>query len=154
MIAHLIRLRNSPFLKGKNPVLTSKQPSILIVDDEKPIRDLLEIYLEGFKVYVASDGRQALEICGRPDLDLDILVTDILMPQINGRELANRICSIKPFIKVLFISAYSAEILSHYNLCPDGADYIKKPFTRAVLLDRINRVWATSPHWKELVSKP
>ena len=134
-------------------MLASKLPSILIVDDEKPIRELLAIYLEGFKVYIAADGRQALEICSRPDLDLDILLTDILMPQMNGRELANRVCSIKPFIKVMFISAYSADILSHYNLCPDGADYIKKPFTRAELLDRISRVWASSPNWKELVSK-
>ncbi len=136
-------------------MLARKNPTILVVDDEKPIRDLIRIHLEsaGIRVLDAGSGRDALEIAGKPDADVDILLTDILMPQMHGRELANRLCSIKPYIKVLFISAYSADILSEYNLCPDGADYIRKPFTKDALLERIARVWASSPLWKELVEK-
>lgn len=69
----------------------------------------------------------AIQLASDPENQFDILLTDIIMPQMNGRELANRLCSFKPFIKVLFVSAYSAEILKHHNLCPQGADYIKKP---------------------------
>jgi DNA-binding response OmpR family regulator len=119
------------------------------------VRELIRIYLEeeGFKVHTADGGKQALEIITRPDILVDILITDILMPHMNGRDLATRVSSIKPYVKVLFISAYSADVLKHYNLCPDGADYIKKPFTKSQLLDRISNVSASSPQWKEILAR-
>lgn len=136
-------------------MLASRKPRILVVDDERSVRELIRINLEseGIKVYAAEGGKQALEICIKPDSAVDILITDILMPHMNGRDLANRISSIKPYIKVLFVSAYSAEILTQYNLCPEGADYIKKPFTKTQLLDRISRVWDSSPQWKEILAR-
>lgn len=131
-----------------------KKPTILIVDDERSIRELIGLNLSshGFEVFQAEAGRHALEIVADPDITIDLLITDILMPQMNGRELANKIFSIKPHIKVLFISAYSAEILTSHNLCPDGADFIKKPFTLNALLEKISLVWERGPKWKELVS--
>jgi two-component system cell cycle sensor histidine kinase/response regulator CckA len=136
-------------------MLAHRSPTILIVDDEKSVRELISLNLaaNGYEVFQAEEGRQAIKIAADPEIHIDILITDIIMPQMNGRELANRVCSIKPFIKVLFISAYSAEILSNYNLCPDGADFIKKPFTMDTLVERIWRVWESSPKWKELISK-
>lgn len=136
-------------------MLANRKPRILVVDDEKSIRELIRIHLEseGIKVYSADGGKKALEICMAPDTAVDILITDILMPHMNGRELATRISMLKPYIKVLFVSAYSAEILTQYNLCPDGADYIKKPFTKTQLMERISRVWASSPQWKEILAK-
>lgn len=136
-------------------MLASRKPHILVVDDEPNVLQLIRIFLEGdgFKVETASGGKQALEIITRPDVLVDILITDILMPQMNGRDLATRISSIKPYIKVLFISAYSADVLIHYNLCPAGADYIKKPFTKLQLLERIGQVWTSSPQWKEIMAR-
>jgi two-component system cell cycle sensor histidine kinase/response regulator CckA len=136
-------------------MLANKKPNILVVDDEESVRELICLFLEsaGFTVYQAPGGHEALQLIMSQDIIVDILVTDIIMPRMNGRELANRICSFKPYIKVLFVSAYSAQILTSQNLCPDGADYIRKPFNREVLLERISRVWASSPKWKELASK-
>lgn len=136
-------------------MLASRKPSILVVDDERSVRELIRLNLEsdGFEVYTAGGGKEAIQIAADPETIIDILLTDILMPHMNGKELANRISSMKPFIKVLFVSAYSAEILSSHRLCPEGADYIKKPFTKEALLERISQVWTSSPKWTELVHK-
>jgi two-component system cell cycle sensor histidine kinase/response regulator CckA len=135
-------------------MLANKQPNILIVDDEPQVRSWMQAILssQNYPVWTAENGKDAIKIAADPDSEIDILITDIIMPQMNGKDLANRIAAIRPFIKVLFISAYTAEILAPNNLCPEGADLIKKPFTRETLLDRISRVWASSPKWKELVS--
>lgn len=140
--------------KGDFKLLANKNPTLLIVDDERSVRELISLNLKaaGFEVYDAKSGREALEIAASPETNIDVLISDIIMPHMNGRDLANRIASMKPYIKVLFMSAYSAEILSNFKLCPDGADFIKKPFTMAALMERIGRVWASSPKWKELVS--
>jgi CheY-like chemotaxis protein len=136
-------------------MLTNKKPAILVVDDEDAVRELVCLFLEtsGFTVHKASGGREAINLVCQPDIVVDILLTDIIMPFMNGRELANRICSFKPHIKVIFISAYSAEILTSQNLCPSGSDYIRKPFSKESLVERISRVWALSPKWRELLAK-
>ncbi|MDB5104425.1 MAG: sensor histidine kinase response regulator [Fibrobacteres bacterium] len=133
----------------------NKKPNILIVDDQVSIRTLIRVLLEaeGYRVSEAGGGKDAIRITADPEAEIDILITDILMPQMNGKDLANRVSAIRPFIKVLFVSAYTAEILNHHDLCPEGADIIRKPFTREVLLDRVSRIWAVSPVWKTLVSK-
>ncbi len=125
------------------------------MDDEKSVRDLIQRILEsaGFAVYAVAGGREAIHAAADPDLPIDILVTDILMPYMNGKDLATRISSMRPLIKVVFVSAYSAGILTTHHLCPEGADFIKKPFTGHLLLERIDRVWAASPRWTDLVAK-
>ena len=135
-------------------MLASKKPTLLVVDDERSVRELISLNLKasGFEVYEAKSGREALDIAAAPETNIDVLISDIIMPHMNGRDLANRIASMKPHIKVLFMSAYSAEILSNFKLCPDGADYIRKPFTMAALVERIGRVWASSPRWREFVT--
>ncbi len=137
-------------------MLANRKPTILVVDDDQSVRELIVLFLEtsGFMVYQAPGGHEAMVLVTTPDIIIDILVTDIIMPKMNGKELANRVSTIKPHIKVLFVSAYSAEILTSQNLCPSGADYIRKPFNREVLLDKISKVWAMSPKWRELVFKP
>lgn len=136
-------------------MLANKTPTFLVVDDESPVREIIQLHLEsqGFQVFTADGGKAAIEIASRPETNIDILITDIIMPHMNGKDLANRISAIRPFIKVLFVSAYSAELLFSNNLCPEGCDIIRKPFTKEALLNRIGQLWASSPKWKELVSK-
>jgi CheY-like chemotaxis protein len=140
--------------KGSAVLLASRKPTILVVDDEKSVRELIRLSLEaeGYEVYTADGGKEAIRIASDPNALIDIIITDILMPHMHGKELANRISVMKPFIKVLFVTAYSAEILTSHHLCPEGADFIKKPFTKEILLERISRVWASSPKWTELVA--
>lgn len=119
-----------------------RAPLILVVDDEKEIRVLVRLMLEeeGFRVLDAESGREAILIAADPGYPISLLITDILMPHMNGRDLADRVASIRPTIKVLFISAYSAEILTAHNLCPDGSDYIKKPFNQKTLAAKVHAV--------------
>jgi two-component system, cell cycle sensor histidine kinase and response regulator CckA len=78
-------------------------------------------------------------------------VTDILMRQMNGKDLASRVSSILPYLTVLFGSAYSAAILDQHDLCPKGADVVKKPFTGKTLLSKIDALATAGHHWIELV---
>lgn len=136
-------------------MMAIRNPTILVVDDDQSVRELIVLFLEtsGYMAYQAPGGHEAMDLVTSPDIIVDILVTDIIMPRMNGKELANRVSSIKPHIKVLFVSAYSAEILTSQNLCPTGADYIRKPFNREVLLEKISKVWEMGPKWRELAFK-
>jgi CheY-like chemotaxis protein len=127
---------------GRTHVNDANKPLILVVDDEKDIRTLVRLMLEegGYRVIDAESGKDAIAIAANADDPISLLVTDILMPFMNGRDLADKIASIRPTLKVLFISAYSAEILTAHNLCPEGSDYIKKPFTAKTLLAKVAMV--------------
>lgn len=131
------------------------KPTILVVDDERSVRDLLRSILEeaGYHVLDASDGKEALKFFAIPTTKIDLLLTDVIMPNMNGRELANRISAFWPDVRVLFISAYAAEVLVSHNLAPDGADFIKKPFRKKELLENVTRIMSVSFAWKELISR-
>jgi CheY-like chemotaxis protein len=147
--------RPAAMIEEYSPVSWNRKPTILVVDDEPPVRELVSLFLvsAGYNVHQAASGREAMKLVTEDEIVLDFLVTDIIMPFMNGGDLANRICSIKPNLKVLFMSAYSAEILSGQNLYPEGAELIRKPFGKELLVDRVRRIWATGPKWKALVSR-
>lgn len=131
------------------------KPTVLVVDDEKPVRNLIRTILQGagYPVLDARDGKEALKMISLPGSKIDILVADVIMPGMNGKNLANRICAILPEVRVLFISAYTADVLAYHNLYPDGVDFLRKPFRRAELIEKVTRIMAVSFTWKELVSK-
>lgn len=113
--------------------------NILLVDDEKAIRETLKIILEdaGYRIFTASDGFEALEIIG--DNLIDILITDLKMPKMNGIELMERVLSIDPSIETIFISAY-ADIKSAIKAIKLGAiDYLEKSFTNEELISTIKK---------------
>lgn len=120
----------------------SRKPLVLLVDDEQDVRSVVRLMLEdgGYEVMEADGGKEALRLVSDFDNPITLLITDVLMPYMNGRDLANRITSIRPGIKVLFISAYSAEILSSYQIDPERTDFIRKPFDKKALLARIDKL--------------
>ena len=135
-------------------MLANRKPSVLVVDDEPNVLELIRMYLTdaGLDVFTADGGRAALGIAADRANPIDLLLTDVIMPYMNGWDLANRIYAVRPYIKVIFISAYSKEILAANRLCPNGTDLIRKPFSKEMLLDRISQVWAFSPKWRELIA--
>lgn len=113
--------------------------NILLVDDEKTIRETLKIILEdvGYKVYTAYDGYHALEIM--KNNIIDILITDLKMPKMDGIELMERAMTIEPSIETIFISAY-ADIKSAIKAVKLGAiDYLEKSFTNEELISTIEK---------------
>lgn len=128
-------------------------PPILIVDDEKVVRDIVRDWLvsAGYPVLEAHDGKTALQLVTQRSLQIGLLITDVIMPNMNGRELADRVSTIRPRLRVLFITAYSADILKGLGLCPDGVDLLRKPFDKDKLLAQVRRILTVSRPWRELV---
>ena len=100
----------------------------------------------------AEDGKTALQLITQRSLRIGLLITDVIMPRMNGRELADRVSLVRPELRVLFISAYTSEILVGLGLCPGGVDLLRKPFDRARLLGQVRRILTVSRTWRELTA--
>ncbi|MDU2196972.1 MAG: response regulator transcription factor, partial [Peptostreptococcaceae bacterium] len=109
---------------------------ILIVDDEKEIRELLEIYLqnEGYNVIKASDGKEALDIFNNEEIDL--LVLDVMMPNMDGLEVCKRIRESKN-VPILMLSAKSEDMDKIQGIMTGADDYMTKPFNSLELVVRV-----------------
>jgi two-component system, cell cycle sensor histidine kinase and response regulator CckA len=117
------------------------KPAILIVDDEAEIREYLRIILEdsGYRVIEADSGKAALSIAARQDPPLSLMITDVLMPHMHGKDLAMRVRSILPQLKILYMSGYALEILTDLKLCPDPAALMRKPLDVNATLATVKR---------------
>ncbi|MED1203494.1 response regulator transcription factor [Heyndrickxia acidicola] len=114
--------------------------TILIVDDEPTILDVSKRYLEkeNFKVLTASDGKEALEICQHNQINL--IVTDIMMPEVDGYDFILQVLDLDEEIPFLFISAKTQEKDRLYSLTLGADDYITKPFSPRELVLRIKNI--------------
>ena len=130
-------------------------PTILIVDDETAVRDIVREWLLSaeYPVLEAHDGRSALQIVTQKGLRIDLLITDVIMPKMNGRELADRVSLIRPELRVLFISAYASDVLTGLGLCPSGVDLLRKPFSKAQLIGQVRRILTVSRTWRDLTAR-
>lgn len=106
-------------------------PTILVVDDEETVRHIVGRMLgaSGFTLIEAKDGREALQLVQQREEPPDLILTDVVMPLLNGGELAQRVCSIRPEQRILLMSAYALEDLRQRGLYPEGLPFIQKPFT-------------------------
>lgn len=93
----------------------------------------------------------AVKLASETPLHLDLLITDVLLPYVNGRDLANKVCQCRPNLKVLFISGYPIEVLESHSLCPSQADLLLKPFSRLELAGKVAQVLERGSAWKDLV---
>jgi len=116
--------------------------TVLVVEDEEAVRRLVVEVLkrQGYNVLQAENGIEALEILnGNADL-LDLMVTDIVMPRMGGPEVAERVREMRPDIKVLFMSGYSADTDRHQALAAEGTSFLPKPFTPTQLAARVRQL--------------
>ena len=110
---------------------------VLVVDDERAVRRVLRTFLErnSYKVVEAAGGEEALALfAAQPEIDL--LITDLRMPGINGNELVRRVLAERPDLPVLFTSAYPGEIDEAFSHC----EVLAKPFTGAQLIRKVARL--------------
>lgn len=134
-------------------MLDLQRKIVLVVDDEENVRKTVRGFLESFGAYVmeADGAPMGVKLAYATPLKIDLLITDVLLPYINGRDLANRVSMCRPDIRVLFISGYPLEVLESHGLCPSNADLLLKPFTRLELGERVSDILAKGPAWKTLV---
>jgi signal transduction histidine kinase/ActR/RegA family two-component response regulator len=118
--------------------------TILVVEDEEPLRKLLSTALKKYqyRVIEADNSLNALHICENDDRRIDVLLTDVVMPSIHGRELADRIRKMRPDIAVLYISGYSDEIIARHDVMESKVPLLQKPFSPEQLARRIREVLA------------
>ena len=116
--------------------------TILLAEDEEMVRELaIEIFQEaGYTVLDAPDGAAALAICDRHEGCIDLLVTDLVMPGMNGIELARRVCRSRPGIPVLFMSGYSEDARERLGDLGEGRDFLQKPITPAKLSGKVREI--------------
>ena len=121
--------------------------TILVVEDEEEIRALAEEILrrKGYVVLKASGGEEALRLCGARKEPIHLLLTDVVMPGMSGRELAERMTRIFPGHKVLFMSGYTEEGVFREGMAIPGADFLQKPFTLDALAHRVRMMLDASP---------
>jgi len=118
---------------------------ILVVDDEECVLMLISTILrsEGHTVITATSGEEALRICKGFEAKIEMLLTDLIMPHMNGRHLANRLLEMSPKMKILYMSGHSRETIALQRL-PEGESYVlPKPFDNLTLIDRVRSTLAS-----------
>src|ERR1700693_3945221 len=116
--------------------------TILVVEDEVNLRRLTRQFLEnqGYTVVEAADGAAAVQICVAHQGTIHLLLTDVIMPGMNGRELAQRVSEIRPNIRVLYMSGYTENAIGHNGTLDAGITLLQKPFTLHSLKAKVREV--------------
>ena len=122
--------------------LSTGTETILVVEDNVYVRNVTGLILNkaGYRVIKVADGNEAILQTGRKDVEIDLLLTDVVMPDINGLELARQFLTTRPGAKVVFFSGYTAEVFPYHKLYNLGVTLIDKPFTTNALLATIRDV--------------
>ena len=120
---------------------------VLLVEDEAGVRELAREYLEmsGYTVLVAQDGHTAIELATMHHGTIHLLMTDMVMPGIGGRELAERVVAIRPEIRILYMSGYTEQAFVQEGVLGTDAPLLQKPFTLATLTKKLREILAPVP---------
>jgi len=124
------------------PSVAARPELVLLVEDEELIRNLAEQILadRGYQVVTAANASQALEVFSRLDRELDLLVTDVVMPGLSGLDLAQRLQRRSPRLRILFMSGYADSPLLRAGLAQGGAAFLQKPFSADALERRVREL--------------
>jgi two-component system, cell cycle sensor histidine kinase and response regulator CckA len=116
--------------------------TILVVEDEEELRRLANRILgrAGFTVLTAADGEEALQMAKRHEGAIHLLLTDVIMPKMGGRELATRMAKERPAIKILYTSGYTDDAIAHQGVLDPGVRFVAKPVTPAELTRKVREV--------------
>ncbi len=124
---------------AETPAKAPGAETILLVEDNEQVRNLTLAILEreGYVVLAADGGKAALETLNRHDGPVHLLLTDVVMPEINGRRLFERAAALRPDLKVLYMSGYTDDVIARHGVIEPGVRFIHKPFTARGLAARV-----------------
>ena len=125
----------------ETPVIRGSE-TILLVEDAEPLRMLAQLLLKenGYRVVTAADGSEAQQVAAQISGSIDLLLTDVVMPGINGRVLAERLAPSHPAMKVLYMSGYTDTFIAGHGVLQPGTHLLHKPFTEDVLVRKVREV--------------
>jgi two-component system, cell cycle sensor histidine kinase and response regulator CckA len=121
---------------------TGAGETVLVIEDEPAMREVTRRILSrnGYRVITAANGREAIEVAADKASGIDVVLTDVVMPQMLGKEAAERIRALRPGVKVLFMSGYTQGLLDSQGVVAAGVNLIEKPFTEKSLLGKLREV--------------
>ena len=121
--------------------ISSRGETLLVVEDHSDLRDLAREILEkqGYQVLLAEDGQAGLEVASDLARPIDLVLTDIVMPRLNGREMAERLKNIRPGLRIAYMSGYTAEASSYFEGQDGRIIFLAKPFSTRQLLETVRR---------------
>ncbi|MFO8049692.1 MAG: GAF domain-containing protein, partial [Desulfosudaceae bacterium] len=132
-------------IRGQEPDLPpdiSGTETILLVEDSQPVRMLANDILQdrGYAVLAAASGQEALSILRKHAGTIDLLLTDVVMPEMNGQQLFQQVAGLYPGVKVLYMSGYPDEVIAHQGLIDKNVNFIEKPFSTRVLAAKVRDI--------------
>lgn len=130
-------------IAGMGERAADSKETLLVVEDEADLRDVIIQILQGhgYRTYDAGTGEEALELCDQlKGGKIDMLLTDVVMPGMNGKELADEMVKLFPDIKVLFISGYTGKRIVTHEILSRGLSFLAKPFSPLELLQKIRKI--------------
>lgn len=129
-------------VKDRELCLPAGNETILLVEDDDEVRAINKNILVsvGYKVLAASNGDDALKIFDQHQDNLSLVILDVIMPGMNGKELHDRLKSISPEAKILYASGYSADLLHKKGVVPEDVNFLSKPFTPHVFLSKVREL--------------
>ena len=135
-------LRPSTFAEP-HPLDLNGYESILLVEDEANVRAITAKFLRkrGYNVQEAATVEEAMAVCCHSAVAIDLLITDVIMPDMNGYELAKQLRQCHPTLKVLYISGYPDDVLDEYNIKTEGLALLEKPFSADTLARKVREIF-------------
>ncbi len=132
---------------AETPLIVSTSRTILLVEDDASVRIPIRRMLErrGYRMLEANDAEEALQAALSHKGPLDLMLTDVVMPRMSGRQLADKMAALYPAMKILYMSGYADDALVREAAMDQGRDFIEKPFTSDALVRRVREVLGDSP---------
>jgi two-component system, cell cycle sensor histidine kinase and response regulator CckA len=129
-------------VSGKDIIQDGQNMTVLLVEDEPAILKVAHSMLRklGYRVLSATKISEAIRAATEHEGKIDLLITDVIMPEMNGRDLAAQLQQLNPELKVLFMSGYTADVIAHQGILDEGTNFIQKPFTIRSIADKIKEM--------------
>lgn len=148
---HLPRQENNnpkSLTEAKTAPLPRGQETILLVEDEPAILHITSQLLQkqGYTLLTAGTPGEAMRLAQEHCGEINLLITDVIMPEMNGKDLATRLQSLNPRLKCLFMSGYTADVIAQHGVLDEGVSFIQKPFSLPSLAEKVHEVFRTSDY--------
>ena len=116
--------------------------TILVVEDERGVRELIAAMLKkhGYRILQAADALEAMQISDKHSEPIDLLLTDVVMPHMSGRQLAEQLQPHRPQMKVLYLSGYTENAIVHHGVLEANVEFLAKPFSQEALANKIREI--------------